>query len=247
MKKIALLFLLVLSGFSNAQETNDILKIDYDFFIHFDQMQHYESVLFVASGSTFFQWGNNGSRIVEEEAENGIDFSVNLFRSDSVGSFNYSDQKTDSLYSRVVWFDKTSYIVQEEKPRIFWELKEEFEEIGGFSCQKAVGAFRGRTYEVWFTPEFPVSAGPWKFTGLPGLILKAQDQTGDVQFVFKRIEKVAYSEMPDFHKANSTVISIEEFAELQDALGTEVIRKVMAKLPRGSKIESSKSTSLEYF
>ena len=44
--------------------------------------------------------------------------------------------------------------------------------------------FRGRTYEAWFTTEIPVKDGPWKFHGLPGLILEVYDIQKHYSFVF---------------------------------------------------------------
>ena len=49
-------------------------------------------------------------------------------------------------------------------------------------CQKALGEFRGRKYIAWFTSDIPLSDGPWKFCGLPGLILAVQDT--EAYFVF---------------------------------------------------------------
>ena len=47
-----------------------------------------------------------------------------------------------------------------------------------YLCQKASATFRGRTYVTWFTLDIPINDGPWKFYGLPGMILKVQDTEG---------------------------------------------------------------------
>ena len=54
-------------------------------------------------------------------------------------------------------------------------------------CQKASTTYRGRDYVVWFTPEIPVSHGPWKLRGLPGLIIEASDLTGKYEFIARKI------------------------------------------------------------
>ena len=67
-------------------------------------------------------------------------------------------------------------------PSFKWQILSESKEILGYKCQKAQGEFCGRKYIAWFTSDIPHSDGPWKFCGLPGLILAVQDTDG--YFVF---------------------------------------------------------------
>ena len=60
-------------------------------------------------------------------------------------------------------------------PQMTWTLGTEHQTIIGYDCQKATCHWRGRDYEAWFTAAIPVKAGPWKFGGLPGLIMKVYD------------------------------------------------------------------------
>lgn len=82
-----------------------------------------------------------------------------------------------------------SYLIETKQPKINWKTANETREIGGFTCQKATGDFGGRTYTVWFAPELPFQSGPFKLSGLPGLILEATDSKQEVQFLFKDINK----------------------------------------------------------
>ncbi len=56
-----------------------------------------------------------------------------------------------------------------------WVMSTDTATVLGYQCQHATLAFRGRSYNVWFAPEIPSNDGPWKFFGLPGLILRVQD------------------------------------------------------------------------
>ena len=55
--------------------------------------------------------------------------------------------------------------------------------ISGYETQRATCQFRGRSYEAWFTPSIPISAGPNFFGGLPGLILELHSMDGTHHFV----------------------------------------------------------------
>lgn len=83
------------------------------------------------------------------------------------------------------------YFYEEEQECQDWKIMpDSIETILGYECQKAVCNFRGRVYEAWFSYAIPVSCGPWKLCGLPGLILKAQDSKGHYTFEISGLEKV---------------------------------------------------------
>lgn len=67
---------------------------------------------------------------------------------------------------------------KEPVPDIEWTVEEGIDSLYGYPCMKATAQFRGRIWTAWFTTDIPIGLGPWKLAGLPGLILKAMDQTG---------------------------------------------------------------------
>jgi GLPGLI family protein len=68
-----------------------------------------------------------------------------------------------------------NYYYQEGIPDFAWKIQEDTLTVAGYLCQKAICMFRGYNYIAWFTPDIPINNGPWKFGGLPGLILKVYD------------------------------------------------------------------------
>lgn len=64
---------------------------------------------------------------------------------------------------------------KESFPTMKWTLGKEMRTICGYECQKATCHWRGRDYVAWFTQKIPLKSGPWKFGGLPGLIMKIYD------------------------------------------------------------------------
>lgn len=73
-----------------------------------------------------------------------------------------------------------------------WTMGTETQTILGHRCQKATCHWRGRDFVAWFAPDIPVKAGPWKFGGLPGLILKLQDTAGVYRFEAVQISSRPY-------------------------------------------------------
>lgn len=70
-----------------------------------------------------------------------------------------------------------------------WQLLDGDSIVCGYPCHKAVTTFRGRTWTVWYTLDLPYSDGPWKFCGLPGLVLYAYDSEDKFRFNCIGIEK----------------------------------------------------------
>jgi len=49
-------------------------------------------------------------------------------------------------------------------------------------CVLAVADYRGRKWYAWYAEDIPLSEGPWKLCGLPGLILRAYDSENQYRF-----------------------------------------------------------------
>jgi len=82
-----------------------------------------------------------------------------------------------------------SFIYEEALEPQTWTIFDETMTITGYLCQKAVCDYRGRSYEAWFTSEIPISEGPWKFYGLPGLIIKLYDTKRHYEFELVEFKK----------------------------------------------------------
>ncbi|MDE6116823.1 MAG: GLPGLI family protein [Duncaniella sp.] len=70
----------------------------------------------------------------------------------------------------------------EEIPRLDWELTDSVTNVLGYECLSARCKFRGREWTVFYTEDIPLTDGPWKLHGLPGLIMKASDENGHYTF-----------------------------------------------------------------
>lgn len=71
-----------------------------------------------------------------------------------------------------------------------WNITNEKDSVLIYSVQKATAEFGGRIWNAWFTNDIPFSDGPYKFSGLPGLILKISDVTNSHNFELIGLEKI---------------------------------------------------------
>ena len=100
---------------------------------------------------------------------------------------NREDGTIHNLYSDD---EKKGAVLDEHVPPQEWLLDNTSEMILGYECFRATTSFRGRTWDVWYTPEIPSSDGPWKLYGCPGLILKAETAGSEAIFQAIGIEKL---------------------------------------------------------
>lgn len=79
---------------------------------------------------------------------------------------------------------------EEKKEVMQWEIHPDTIHLHQFVCQKATTNWGGRKWTAWFTMDVPISDGPYKFCGLPGLVLSIADQDKYFTFDMVSISKV---------------------------------------------------------
>ena len=99
---------------------------------------------------------------------------------------DYKAKKIKALdHISVHWFTYEESLTPQD-----WEIQDDTMTIAGYLCQKAVCDYRGRSYEAWFAPEIPINEGPWKFYGLPGLIIRLNDTQHHYEFDLEEFKSV---------------------------------------------------------
>lgn len=118
-------------------------------------------------------------KVREAEAHGGRYSFKNLPPSDIV----YFIKKNLHNQSIVFYSDEFLKDMKYSEPiRFDWKILDEFKECLNMKCQKATTTAYGKKWIVWFTNAIPVPDGPYKFAGLPGLILSIRDQNNDFSF-----------------------------------------------------------------
>lgn len=127
--------------------------------------------------------------LCDETSVYGEELTQQINKNDYIPMDNvYKDFKTQKMFFRgKIGFEKVA--TSEPIPDFQWEMLEGDSIVCDYHCQKARTTFRGRTWVVWYSLDLPYNDGPWKLSGLPGLILKATDMKGDFSFSAYKIEK----------------------------------------------------------
>ena len=183
-----------------------------------------------------------GERVQKLGTEEALEFNVRVGADLPYAVF--VDFSEGVLYSRTSGAGNKTILVEEKVPPIPWEIDQETKTVGNFTCRKARGAFRGRTYTAWFTADIPARSGPWKFSGLPGLILEIYDDTGEVYFGARSVKVPVQfgEELLTLQKAGYKRITLQQYVAERDAQVNEVLAAIQSKLPRGSSVDYSQQS-----
>lgn len=139
-------------------------------------------------GSKFYSQKNNiADSIHQDRVKKGTrDFTgIDYGLVPCVVEKSYPDFKIDFFNN----LDMNKYKVSDNR-KMDWKILPQKEKIGEFNTQKASLNFAGRIWTAWFISDIPIQDGPYKFHGLPGLIVKIEDKTKSHSFVLKEIKKL---------------------------------------------------------
>ena len=191
MKKKISILLLIIIGINNSvsfsqQDSINVYQVQYERTLTLEHLYNplvatYEYTKFIEYNKSIYKKKRNSIKSNSTLIKDKNDDS-NLF-------FNSSEKNTSVVfkdYGKNEFFSKHEvnyrYFVVKDSLTIFnWSIKSKKKEILGFSCQLASMDYRGRKYEAWFTTELPVG-GPWKYDGLPGMILELKSIDNFIAF-----------------------------------------------------------------
>lgn len=234
LNKIFILFLLIVCVFSFSQN----IKVSYKYIPSYTI--EYEEDVYSSDNykiSIIDSIPVNKYKLNKGSADVVIEDKTKLFRRILMG-----DIRQNSLYF-THQIKKINYLVSDTPPVIKWNLKyKETKKIGKYVCKKATAVFRGTNIEAYYTTEIPVSVGPFKFKGLPGLILEVKTLGINKEYWVVKNIQYPYKGWVNYSKkyVNSLKkIRIKELIKKIDDLNDEEQRIFHSKLglPMPAKVE----------
>jgi GLPGLI family protein len=242
-KKIVLSFLIGQSiFFPSFSQENRQLKATYEFTNYSSDKKNIITLL-IGKSEAFSEF-KELKKPLDSLNTNEFDDTVylNIQSSDTIGNQYYVNAK------KIIFRDYIShdgklrpFITDEKTPNYEWVLKNDSKKIGEFQCNLATLKFRGRDYLVWYTPDIPTPFGPWKFYGLPGLIVKIETSDNSISF---DLTKLNYNNTDRIQKpVNGEEITFEDYVLFKNQAVDKFITRLKAKLPRGATVTVNNITN----
>jgi len=131
-----------------------------------------------------------------------------------------------------------------EEPALSWAIGPATATVAGYACQRATASYGGRQWEAWFTRAVPVSDGPYKFSGLPGLIVKVSDTRQHYVFELAQLTKPTTERLITPPKKTPTATDRATFRRAQAAYNADPVGSTAASGGRAG-VYSTDGTSPE--
>ncbi|MBP6811154.1 MAG: GLPGLI family protein [Saprospiraceae bacterium] len=126
------------------------------------------------------------------------------------------DYAANTMQDVVQIFGKT-YIVEDSLRAPEWKILNDLKEVAGHICMKAswTDTLKQQKVIAWFAMDIPISAGPERFYGLPGLILEVDVNDGGMLVSADKIDlKKITTELDLPKKLKAKKISEAEYLAL---------------------------------
>ncbi len=127
------------------------------------------------------------------EAQGGIQNvkSINISKSNMGSGASYEVYKfSDGKIKFQQRLQRNNFGYEEDMSGLSWNVTDTIEKYGQYNCQLAKTSYGGRNWNALFTTEIPVNNGPYKFSGLPGLIVKMWDDKEQCLFELAEVKNI---------------------------------------------------------
>ena len=126
---------------------------------------------------------------------------------------------------------RETYGYEEDMSSLAWNITDSTQKYGQYNCQLAKLNYGGRNWNALFTTEVPINNGPYKFSGLPGLIVKMWDDKNQCVFELAEMKNIenGNSKIP-----KSELVKKSEFLKLEENAKTQLLSMANSVLNSGN-------------
>lgn len=238
LKYFTLLSIFFFSFNLSSQEESFTSKatLEYDMYSNFNGTQKNKGYLYFNDSIAAFKFGSvgtDGGWFESDKSKNSdLHKSIQFIDTTTLAIITFKNTNTLFALERDLFGKEDYYYAKETIPIQKWTTNNNKKSIGNILCLSATCTFRGRDYTAWYAPSIPSNNGPWKFNGLPGLILEIYDATKEVYF---KVTKINIPSVSNVKLINSdlSIINIKEHLARRKQNLSELATKMQARSEGG--------------
>jgi len=141
-------------------------------------------------------------------------YSYTIFKNYPVGRITYTDKVIPS------------FLQYDEDMDVFeWQLTNLVDTIGDYLAHCAYTEYGGRQWVAWYTTDIPLNDGPYKFRGLPGLIIRLYDKQNHYTFDMIKMERTDEAILIEYMDMGWVQTSRNDFLKAQENFKLDIINR----------------------
>ncbi len=217
------IFVLLFTISISAQNNKSDMEVVYKMKFTPDSLKR-ENSIFVDQLVLLFN--NNSSIYFSQEAKIYYDYlnkGISTMQNGkiSLGTLPPFPRSRASVYKNGDMITATlpvgKYFYSFEEPKLEWTLLNDKSKINGIECSLAKTVTdTGDTFFAWYTMHYPFSEGPFRFKGLPGLILKVYNQNNTIEIEAVGIKQSVAVIEPFFNSGSIKIKNKSIFLKTRD-------------------------------
>ena len=177
-----------------------------------------------------------------------VDFTqIRYEKGNPHSSFEYTIfknyQKPDLLTGICIPYTDGKFLFTEEMGQEWELIGDSIYHVLGHPCRKATTQYHGHTWIAFYAIDIPISEGPWKLCGLPGLIMYARNAEKD--YIFKCIAiKTNINEPITIDKKNALSITPQRLEKILFDYRSNPLGLLKARIGDDVKVRDSKGREI---
>ena len=225
MKTLFFTYFLILTTCLHAQTSENLTRYTYnlEYLNRLDSESTYKSLCYLDVypdksyfGDKYFIefqniWAKNDTLKDRDKRYNILSDAKSKYSGEAFIFLIKKEKNKITQYNKI-W--DNSFFATQNADEIIWTIAPETSTWNEFTVQQATAFFEGRKWTVLFTKDIKLNNGPYKFTNLPGFVVKAWDEKKQYTFEFINSEKLpaTYDYLARIHKYKE--ISLAQYKKL---------------------------------
>lgn len=167
-----------------------------------------------------------------------MDNSSDVIRKNNIHKISYIKNLVDNIVNIDTYFGRKHYLIEDRLPKIEWKIHPDItKNILGYACIEAKGYFRGSNLIAYFTKDIPISAGPFKFSGLDGVILEIYEEGKEYNsWKAVKIDSKFKGNVPYSRYKKVENISLKDYVALEEA----ELHQYLKNITRGANVSNQR-------
>lgn len=153
------------------------------------------STLYIKDNESVFRIDDKRANGMDEK--NSTEKNLVFVNNDDISTLFYTN---DTISITRIPLYKSELIYDDDGQNLEMNFTGNTKKINDYNCQEVKIDLNGRKYSIWFTPDVQTNIAPFRFNGLPGLVIELYEETNKIKLTLNSVKKSINTDTFDKYK-----------------------------------------------